>query len=42
MTAADSGEGDDVKNSDNLSIEKIQEALRKEKYIADRALATVV
>jgi MoxR-like ATPase len=31
-----------VKNSDNLSIEKIQEALRKEKYIADRALATVV
>jgi MoxR-like ATPase len=42
MTAADSGEGDDVKNSDNLSIEKIQESLRKEKYIADRALATVV
>ncbi|HKA34223.1 MAG TPA: MoxR family ATPase [Candidatus Binatia bacterium] len=31
-----------MKNSDNLSIEKIQEALRKEKYIADRALATVV
>jgi len=31
-----------VKDSDNLSIDKIQEALRKEKYIADRALATVV
>jgi MoxR-like ATPase len=29
-------------NSDTLTIEKIQEALRKEKYIADRALATVV
>src|SRR3954471_2280618 len=36
-----SGEGDDV-NSDKLSIEKIQDALRKEKYIADRSLATVV
>ncbi len=31
-----------MKDSDNLSIDKIQEALRKEKYIADRALATVV
>ena len=31
-----------MKNSDHLSIEKIQEALRKEKYIADRALSTVV
>jgi MoxR-like ATPase len=35
------GEGDHV-NSNNHSIEKIQEALRKQNYIADRPLATVV
>jgi MoxR-like ATPase len=29
-------------NSKNLTIEKIQDALRKEKYICDRSLATVV
>jgi MoxR-like ATPase len=35
------GEGDHV-NANNHSIEKIQEALRKRNYIADRPLATVV
>jgi MoxR-like ATPase len=41
LKKSDSGEGDDV-NSNNFSIEKVQEALRKQNYIADRPLATVV